>query len=235
MLYNNNYDRKIKRYLFPKQFYQMDKEVQIHLPINYLINLCLKNIHINPKKKLEENDINKKLSRLTKLISQFVYLYDTQQFSYMSDGMLNKVDNASFIHKYILYDHLFRFSQIGLQHRKYILNSLLKSSNLNKIQKKLHFSLDEYNSTVDKIYSLQGNGLIKIPKNIFSSKELYIIDSISHSNEINKEYTLPTDFNKVDNPYFLKPLIKKGEDYFLIDKCYSAWNFYEVILAVCRT
>jgi Holliday junction resolvase-like predicted endonuclease len=64
---------------------------------------------------------------------------------------------------------------------------------------------------------------------MFSADEKIILNKISHTNNCNESYMLPTEIDKSQKPFYQKPLIKNKNNYILIDKCYCSWNFYEVI------
>ena len=98
-----------------------------------------------------------------------------------------------------------------------------------KIRDYIGFSVEDYISLIKKlICNVTDTGVNSLDKTLFKN-ELEIIDKLSHKVDICKYYLTPTDFDKMQNNFIMKPFVKVQDNYFFIDCCYSLWNFYNVL------
>jgi len=224
----NKYDSILQRYLFPKQFTRFDEEPKLDTPFNFLINISLKYMKEEGKRKYQTQ---KYLDKLFNLSSRYIFLYDLQDFHNMNKNSFPQHWSIETLYQNILYDNLFRFKQISIHNINFIIKNLFKD--YSKFEKKLGFTLDDYLKLIDKIYYNPNYSMVTYPSDIFSKEEKQILNLLSHCyKDINQAYDKPQNFTKIN--FTEKPLIKLEDSYLLIDKNYCSWGFYEIILkALC--
>ena len=221
----SKYSLHLQRYLLPKQFINYNEEPKLEIPYNFLINISLKHIKEKGKTKYQNQ---KYLDKLFNLSSKYVFLFDLQDFHNINKNLFPQHWTIETLYKNILYDNVFRFKQMSIYNISYIIKYLFNDYDREFVEK-LGFSLNDYLALICKLYNNPNNYMIEFPSKIFDSKELEILNFISHFNyDINHEYVKLQDFTKIN--FISKPLIKLDNSYLLIDKNYCSWGFYEVIL-----
>lgn len=172
-LQNENYNNQIKRYLLPKQFIQYTQKPKLSIPYNYLINLSVKYIDAQGEEKYQ----NKKyINKAINLSKRLVFIYDLQDFHNMNKNYFPQHWTIHTMHQNILYDNIFRFKQISLDKITYIINGIFNSID---IKEKLGFTLNEYVTLIEKLYTIGTNSLTEYPTFLFTSEEINILDKIS--------------------------------------------------------
>lgn len=223
-----SYDKNLHRYKFFRKYFNYGEDPVPFVPINYLIQLCMKNLS---KKEKRCKYTERAFKRLIGLSKDFLYLYDLYEFFPINALLFPHKYNKYLLYQNLLYNNIFSFNQGGSNNIIRMLKPLLMCDQ-NLFKEKMNCSYDFYFSFIEKVYSESNkNGPTIFRKSFFSEQELKLLSKISHIGNVNSSYLLPTDFNKSQNPYYKKPFIDLGDKIFLADKSYSFWNFYECIFS----
>ncbi|WP_307771335.1 hypothetical protein [uncultured Treponema sp.] len=220
------YSVKYHRYLLPLYSFQYNQELEIACPFNYLINLSLKHLSIHGKFSSE------RFKYLISLASDFLLMYELQEFHNVDKIILSMNINTNAIYKRVLFDNIFRFRQVSWNTFPSILKILFEITSEKdfNFSKKHGFSVSDYVDFVKKIYDdplIENNISTELCCKNFSEKEIKILEFCSTIKNANACYLLPTDFEKIT--FYSKPFIKEKDKYFFVSKILCGWGLYSVI------
>lgn len=210
------FDGNTNRYVMHKQPFL--KKTSPSLPLGYIVNLCLKNIHYSGEANYD-NKFKVLLEEFFKKSSLLVALYDLDSYHIVED-MFFKLQKLI---EYALYEVNYKFPQenpnIYMNFLDYVLDQI-PSNILNaacRLQKKEIVDILSHIFFVKnrKIFEFSIEELIiKFPK-INTDSISHFINILSHPlDKINSNFVTPLDYKNVN--FFLKPFIKINDRKFLL-------------------
>lgn len=230
----DRYSTSFERYFLNRNLAPLPEYQRPQIPYGYLINLALK----CPIEKEKTSNYEKKLSQLFTLAVAVTNIYGVQKYHIYEDISQNGSTIIDHCKDLALWDSIFRFQQLKPSNAFYITKKLFEYIPDKDFETSLGFSINELFSVIVLINNLQKkdhqilfvytsfiqNKLKKINQN----KIELILNFLSHTKPVNKEYLLPDDYVKID--FFLKPLIKISKSKFvLLNKSLCAPNYFEAL------
>lgn len=220
------YNSDCKRYMFPSGTHQYGQELHLFTPISYLFNLSLK--HINSVGNFNID----RWKYLISLSQDFLFLYDLQDFHNIETIFFPNMFQKDFLYRHVMFDNIFRLRQVTWNKFSFILEKLLETTpEKNEVfYNDFGFSLTDYISLIKKIYDnprIENLTSTELHKEAFTKKENDILKLCSSLKNANPCYLCPTDFDKLT--INSKPLVFNKDKYFLVNKSFSGWGFYNVI------
>jgi hypothetical protein len=230
------YNEKQKRYLITRNLSSLpNQDSKTSIPINYLIQMCLKHLTNYSKYTIGTKGFIRKLNELDMLSRSYVGIWDIEKFSIYSDIFIEVEDLAYYVQENILYDKLFVFKQWNPDFITKLIMELYGDVFRTYATKgELGYSLEEFITIEEEILGCNGScqefnldNLVNKLENINKVKIDLLLNKLAHRvPEINNEFlTLgtATDFSK-------KPLIKlTNNSYLMICPSLCSFSFIEVL------
>lgn len=227
---NRFYNNAHHRYIFNVGSQKITESPISEIPWNYLILLGFRNVYTKPV--LDNAKKEEIFTEIIETAKSFISLYELEQFSHVSRVISRMKFSENEMYKQVLFSFLYRFQQCDKLFFAKICLTLFEFPEAvnSEFEKSVGFSIPEYINLIQKVITYAPDyNIYPINKAIFEQRELDLIDTLSHKEEICKNYFIPTDFDKMENSVVMKPFVKIKQDYFFIDCSYSCWNFYNVI------
>lgn len=232
---SNKFSTRFERFFMIRETNGVGYNQKPQIPFGYIINLSLK----YPYESQIKSDLKPFIDEIIKLSTIITNgAYGVQQYSIWSthfhtgDTIIKHcIDTA-------LWDSIFNFQQSrpsnAIETSKKLFNFINDSEFENSIgfSKKDFFDLinfiNQFNTSAYKIITIHTSFIQSKLKGIEKIKIQKILNFLSHSNQVNKDFKSPSDYIHID--FFLKPLIKlENKKFILINKSYCSPNYFEAL------
>lgn len=236
---SNLYSERFERYFILRRTNGLTGyEHSPKIPLGYLFNISLKYLNYpkrnakikNPQKLLNE------IIRLSIIITNGVY--GVEQYN-MWATLFNKGDKIlEHCVETALWDSIFNIQQARYSNAIETTENLFGFISNEYFYSSLGFQKSDFYSVVDFINNMKQknyepvvvylSNVVKNLKSIDKSIIQKILDFLSHEEQVNSKYKIPSDYTEID--FYLKPLIKLTPTKFiLINKTLSSPNYYETL------
>lgn len=235
------YSTRFERYFITRQASGLSYDQRPQLPFGFLLNLSLR----YPFENSQSKDFQSKIDHIVELSIIITNgAYGVQHYNQWEYHFKSGETIIQFSQEIALWDSIFSIPQCRPKTALEITGNLFSFIEDTVFESILKFTLHELIVVANEIDSISNliNGpiiiyhssLCKKLTSIDKSRLLLILDFLSHSNKVNENYILPSDYSKID--FFLKPLLKLGNTKFiLMDKSWCSPNYYEAIATALRT
>ncbi|WP_342550486.1 hypothetical protein MKX57_17495 [Lysinibacillus sp. FSL M8-0216] len=215
-------------------------ENSLELPFGYLINLSVK--HFIKLNHSSNKLFQKNLDELLLMASNLVALLQLQTFNKYSHLSVNRYNFIEYVYSNVLRDKISNFRQYKPLIVPKIINGMLKDIFKEfKVDEQLGIEMNLLLELINYILNNPDRPLRfreykssdferKFP-NISKNNLIKILNIFSHDyKSINKQFRSPNDISDFE----LRPLIKKNEKYFLVDRTINSISFYEILCQFMR-
>lgn len=223
----SSYDKDYDRYIIGRQKFPGLSDADSPIPINYLIQIGLKNIGVYPKKNLNIEDANKLFDEVCHEAQAYMYLLNLTSTSMFEEMFLAYEELPRYISRNLIYEFMVFPDQYSVKYLLKVINEVFLP-----IAKK---TSNELGNFVENYYAC-ANIILTSKKSIFTDVELKksseiknevvneILDvlSINHS-QVNDKFLRVGDETNAQT----YPLIYLDEKkYYMFDARMSAYGFY---------
>lgn len=236
----NHYSKRLERYYTTREVGFGSNTQSPQIPYGFLLNLAVKFPY--------ENKIDKTTDKILKQIvdeSKFIVngLFGVQQYNIWDFHFQTGETIIEFCKEIALWDSMFAIPQNRFASAIKICKGLFLNYDNEFFNTHFGFSKEELFLIINTL-----NGLLKhihnpaiiyhskmcnLVKDVSSERILLILNFLSNKEKINKDYQLPSDYEKID--FWKTPLIKMGKTKFLLmNKTWSAPNYYEALALPIR-
>lgn len=234
ILYMGNYYDPVNRRYYFRPEPSVIGECKTDIPLGYLFNLSLANLH-NVK---ASKNTNKIFSDCLELTKHYFGIKNLKAYNKFSDAFHTHETILNAIQKNILYDQYFAIDQISSKHIVPMIEGMFLSPLISSLNLNINLYIDILKWVNDKANHTQ-------PLHFFASDLLFGLDfkyflkdieeALSflslNSTDVNRYCLNPEDISKRN--YFEKPLVLINEQYVYVNPVLSNYGFYNCLLQLC--
>lgn len=223
----SSYDKDNDRYLIYRHKSLGLLHVDSTIPINYLIQIGLKNIGVYPKKTLNQKETNNLFEKVCHEAQAYMYLLNLSSTSIFEEICLSYKELPRYISRNLIYEFMMFPDQYSVKYLLKVINEVFLPI-AKKASNELGIFVENYYSCANIILTSQKSIFTDVQLTKLSGiklevvKEILKVLSINHS-EVNNEFFKVGDETDAQT-YALIRL--DDEKYYMFDARMSAFGFY---------
>ncbi len=235
---HQNYSTQMERYLMPSELNLMGKTTSPSLPINFLLQLALKQVQVSDKAPANAQEQWEDLKALAR---DFAAIYDVEPYSLWELEFIDAHTLIPYLTDLALHDRMFGVRQYRATDVGKVLRGLFDWVPP-KTELAIGWSIAEASNVAETVLTranisgvtvLSRSNLISACAGIDASIANNILTIFTHEHNPNSGSDLPEIPGKLN--FFAKPLIRlNGEQLVMVDRAICAPAFYEAIAFVLR-
>jgi hypothetical protein len=234
------YSKRFERFFITRETSGVSFDQKPQIPYGFLLNLSLKypceNLKIiDPQKLLDE------IIHLAIIITNGAY--GVQPYNFWTFHFQTGDTIIKFCTEIALWDSMFSIPQCRTSTAIEITDKLFSYIDEETFKGTFGFSRQEFIEVLNEIQKMASetnmpviiyySTISKKLKQIDKETILKILNFLSHSDGVNENYTLPSDYSSID--FYLKPLLKQGNTKFLLmNKSWCSPNYFESLATRLR-